>query len=205
MATSEPLETTSPSSAPMSSTHHHAQCHQAGAVPQGFVLGNSANSDFVDLTNEIPPLTTSNTRRMSSTGLTDHDPNGRASKRRRSNSQLPNYEFMLRDVEQASDIVRSLYNQGRPLEKIDLTSVEDDAGFRKVQEDQRRRNQLAQEKKEETQRVASIRRQQELSKIPPKLAAIQCVVCMENMTDITATACGMFASLAFRGIRTDHR
>ena len=138
-------------------------------------------------------------------GLADHDPDGRAPKRRRSNSQLPNYEIMLRDVEEASDIVRSLYNQDRPLEKIDLTSVEDDAGFQKVQEEQRRRNQLAQEKKEETQRIASVKRQQELSKIPPKLAAIQCVVCMENMTDITATACGMCARLAPRGIRTEYR
>ena len=178
--------------------HLQAQRHHAGTASLSFIPEQSTNNDFIDLTSEVPSSTTSRTRRMSPMGLTDHGRDGRAPKRRRSNSHLPNYELMLRDVEEVSDVVRSLYNQDRPLEKIDLTSVEDDAGFRRVQEEQRRRNLLAQEKKEETQRIASVKRQQELSKIPPKLAAIQCVVCMENMTDITATACGMCARPASR-------
>ena len=198
MAAPEPHSPLPPST---SSLRHQAQHHQAGTVPLGFILDHSANNDFIDLTTEVSPPTTSRTYRMSAQILPeDHDPDSRARKRRRSNSQLPAYDLMLQDVDEATNILRSLNNQHRPLEEIDLTSVEDDAGLWKVQEEQRRQNQLAQEKKEETQRVASVKRQQELSRAPPKLTALQCVVCMENMTDITATACGMCAGPFSRGI-----
>ena len=130
---------------------------------------------------------------MSPFGLADRDPDIRPPKRRRPNSTLPAFDtFMYAPNENIYMERNTTEDSNTFTEKIDLTAVDDDAGLQKRQEEQRQRNQQAQEKKEETQRVALVKRQHELSKVPPKLAAIQCVVCMESMTDITATACGMY-------------
>ncbi|KAL6721633.1 hypothetical protein ACLMJK_000737 [Lecanora helva] len=65
----------------------------------------------------------------------------------------------------------------RPIkvEGIDLTGVDDDNGLLKVLEQQR---------------LASIKSQQEEASKPVKLSTLQCIICMENMKDITATSCG---------------
>ena len=61
------------------------------------------------------------------------------------------------------------------LEEVDLRDVEDEKGLSKVLEDQR---------------MATIRAQQEEAARPVKLATLSCVICMEPMTDVTATYCG---------------
>lgn len=53
--------------------------------------------------------------------------------------------------------------------------VDDDAGLSKVLEQQR---------------MATIKAQQEQANKPVKLSTLQCIICMENMKDLTATHCG---------------
>ena len=68
----------------------------------------------------------------------------------------------------------------REVEGIDLTGVDDDKALSKVLEQQR---------------IATIKAQQEQASKPVKLSTIQCIICMENMTDITATSCGTLTSI----------
>ena len=67
--------------------------------------------------------------------------------------------------------------RSEPVEGIDLTGVDDDKGLSKVLEQQR---------------LATIKAQQEQASKPVKLSTLQCIICMENMQDVTATSCGMF-------------
>ena len=53
--------------------------------------------------------------------------------------------------------------------------VDDDAGLSKVLEQQR---------------MATIQAQKEQASRPVKLSTLQCIICMENMKDLTATHCG---------------
>ena len=65
------------------------------------------------------------------------------------------------------------------VEEVDLRDVEDTKGLSKVLEDQR---------------MATIKAQQEQASRPIKLATLSCVICMEAMTDVTATYCGKSSS-----------
>lgn len=38
--------------------------------------------------------------------------------------------------------------------------------------------------------MALIKTQQEEARRPVKLSTVQCIICMENMKDLTATSCG---------------
>ena len=121
------------------------------------------SNDVVDLTQEAstPPRT-----RMPSTS----SPRG-PNKRRRVGSNAsaqPPRRNQRRRIEQ---------NEGVPpdVEEVDLRDVDDDKGLLKVLEDQR---------------MATIKSQQEQASKPVKLATLSCVICMESMTDVTATFCG---------------
>lgn len=61
------------------------------------------------------------------------------------------------------------------IEEVDLRDVDDDRGLSKVLEQQR---------------MATIQAQQEQASKPVKLSTLQCIICMENMRDVTATHCG---------------
>lgn len=79
----------------------------------------------------------------------------------------------------------------RPIAEImDLTKVDDDAGLHKLQEEQRIRHDQQLQRQQEQQQAESIRALHEQSRKPIRISDLQCVVCMENMTDITATHCG---------------
>lgn len=66
-------------------------------------------------------------------------------------------------------------NRADKIDEIDLRDVDDDAGLSKVLEQQR---------------MATIKAQQEQANKPVKLSTLQCIICMENMKDLTATHCG---------------
>ncbi len=120
-------------------------------------------SDFVDLTQETstPPRT-----RMPSTS------SHRGSKKRRQSepdaSIQPPRKNLRRRAERHEDVPPDV-------EEVDLRNVDDDKGLLKVLEDQR---------------MATIKSQQEQASKPVKLATLSCVICMESMTDVTATYCG---------------
>jgi len=78
----------------------------------------------------------------------------------------------------------------RAIDEVDLTKVDDDAGFQKLQEEQQTRHDEQLQKQKEQQQAESIRSLHEQSEKPIRLSDLQCVVCMDNMTNITATYCG---------------
>ena len=84
----------------------------------------------------------------------------------------------------------------RHIDEVDLTKVDDDAGLEKLQEEHRLRReeelQRQHEQQQEQKQAESIRSLHEQSRKPIRLSDLQCVVCMENMKNITATHCGMF-------------
>lgn len=61
------------------------------------------------------------------------------------------------------------------VEEVDLREVDDDDGLSKVLEQQR---------------IVSIKAQQELADKPVNFSSLQCIICMESITDITVTHCG---------------
>lgn len=61
------------------------------------------------------------------------------------------------------------------IEEVDLRDVGNDKGLLKVLEQQR---------------MATIKAQQEQANKPIKLSTLQCIICMENMKDLTSTHCG---------------
>ena len=61
------------------------------------------------------------------------------------------------------------------MEEVDLREVDDDDGLSKVLEQQR---------------LLSIKAQQDLVDKPVNFSSLQCIICMESLTDITATHCG---------------
>lgn len=63
----------------------------------------------------------------------------------------------------------------RAVEEVDLREVDDDDGLSKVLEQQR---------------LLSIKAQQDLADKPVNFSSLQCIICMESLTDITATHCG---------------
>jgi len=73
---------------------------------------------------------------------------------------------------------------------MDLTKVDDDAGLHKLQEQRRIRHDQHLHRQQEQQKAESIRALHEQSRKPLRISDLQCVVCMENMTNITATHCG---------------
>ena len=129
------------------------------------------SSDFVDLTEDIhSPLQPRMPSASSHRG---------SNKRRRvdSNTSAPSPRGSQgRKTELRHDVPPAV-------EEVDLRDVEDDKGLSKVLEDQR---------------MATIKAQQEQASRPVKLATLSCVICMEPMTNVTATYCGKSSSLYFQ-------
>lgn len=122
------------------------------------------SSDFVDLTGEADTLL----RARMSCASPQRGPN----KRRRvgSNASASSPRGNQRRKTQSQNAVPPA------VEEVDLRDVDDDKGLSKVLEDQR---------------MATIKAQQEQASRPVKLATLSCVICMDQMTDVTATYCGM--------------
>jgi hypothetical protein len=78
--------------------------------------------------------------------------------------------------------------QPRPPEAVDLTEVNDDMQLEKWQEKQRLERSAEQLRNEQMR--AAITAQEERDKGPQKIPNLQCVVCMDNLINITATHCG---------------
>lgn len=94
----------------------------------------------------------------------------RASKNPRDTSSAPSNPAKRRKTEASQSSVRT-----REIEEVDLRDVDEDNRLSKVLEQQR---------------MATIRAQQEQANRPVKLSTLQCIICMESMTDLTATHCG---------------
>ena len=73
---------------------------------------------------------------------------------------------------------------------LDLTEVEGREALYKVQEEQRERHLALQEQQNQLVKE-SVRAQEPETKGPFRLGQIQCVICMDSMTDLTATHCGI--------------
>lgn len=75
-----------------------------------------------------------------------------------------------------------LKNENTAVEEVDLREVDDDQGLSKILHDQQ---------------AATIKaQQQQESETPLTLSTVQCVVCMDSMTDMTVTHCGKCIKLA---------
>ena len=92
------------------------------------------------------------------------------SKNPRETSSSPLNPAKRRKTEASQSSVRT-----REIEEVDLRDVDEDNRLSKVLEQQR---------------MATIRAQQEQANRPVKLSTLQCIICMESMTDLTATHCG---------------
>lgn len=66
-------------------------------------------------------------------------------------------------------------SDAQTVEEVDLRDVDDDKGLSRVLEQQR---------------MATIKAQQEQADMPVKLSTKQCIICMDQMTNITVTHCG---------------
>ena len=82
-----------------------------------------------------------------------------------------------------------------PSEILDLTEVEGTNALHKVQEEQRERHVALQEQQNQLLKE-SVQAQEPENKGPFKLGQVQCVICMDNMTDMTATHCGQYSFLS---------
>lgn len=127
-------------------------------------------NDFVDLTDDnadpdMPP--TRNRRRPSRpppSGSASSQGADRPSKRRKT-AASPKHQ-------------KPVKKEDSDIEEIDLKDVDDDSGLSKALQKQQEMAIKAQRKEE--------------SDKPLKLSSLQCIICLENMTDITATSCGEF-------------
>lgn len=78
-------------------------------------------------------------------------------------------------------------------EEVDLTSVEDSAGLKRLQEEQRARHKLSTQDRQNRLLQDSLETQVPKNKGPIRLGELTCIICMENMTDMTATHCGKYS------------
>ena len=149
-------------------------------------------SGFVDLTQEDSPNTMPAVRRSAlhrspgirhtprstalraSTSRRTSDAPSNPAKRRKTNNAVskssPTSQMPGRSIQRPNSLTHMP-------ESIDLTEVDDDSSLSKVLEQQR---------------LALIKAQQEEARKPVKLATVQCIICMENMKDLTATSCGRY-------------
>lgn len=64
----------------------------------------------------------------------------------------------------------------KDIAELDLREVDDDESFARIIEEQR---------------IASVKAQHEQAEKPVSFSSLQCIICMEPMTNITVTHCGM--------------
>lgn len=127
-----------------------------------------ALTGFVDLTSDSsPPTMTSTCKRKV--------PRAQGS---REGSSGPAKRFK---TSQEDAGVSKARDQGTKIEEVDLRDVDNDKDITDILENQR---------------TAAINAQKEEADKPLRLSGMQCIICMETMTNITATHCGKFSSLS---------
>ena len=86
----------------------------------------------------------------------------------------------------------SIFEDGHRNKKLKISASQSSSRVQKVEEIDLRDvdDERALSKLLETQRMATIKAQQEQASRPVKLSTLQCIICMENMKDMTATHCG---------------
>ena len=124
-------------------------------------------SEFVDLTNEASPPTmppTTRTKRRASRSIPSDAPSTAESsnKRRKTALRGEGREKMMKEVIDPAE--------------VDLTQVNDDNSLDKVLETQ--------------QEMAIKAQREEQGDKPVRFSGLQCIICLETMTNITATHCG---------------
>lgn len=154
-------------------------------------LGLHPNLDgFIDLTGDAsPPASNISTQRRQRS----HSVSGeRTTKRRRVEARVEvpqRTNFLNTILQQTPQPQPATVQEPVAAEQVDLTGVDDDAGLRKLQNEQRLRHDAA-EKQKSKLLSDSIQSQRERDNQPVRFSTLQCVVCMENMVSITATHCG---------------
>ena len=125
-------------------------------------------NDFVDLTDDHPDLDMPSTR----SGPRPSRPPPSAS----ASSQGADRPSKRRKTAAGPEHQRSVKKEDPEVEEIDLKDVDDDNGLSKALQKQQEMAIKAQRKEE--------------SDKPVKLSSLQCIICLESMTDITVTSCG---------------
>lgn len=128
----------------------------------------SSSRQYIDLTNDIP---------------SKHDTatlEERSRKRRRLPHRKSSSQNSLRSkrIVQTHSVKVEEQSAIPAVEEVDLRDVDDDKALSRVLEEQRQ---------------ATIRAQQAQAAIPIKLGSLQCIICMDAMSDVTATFCGKYS------------
>lgn len=140
-----------------------------GSIDSFDLPTNPTLSDFVDLTNaNSPPNMASGTKRRptASRSTTTSVAGGGPNKRRKVTAGVK------------KESARGVKNENLVIEEVDLRDVDDDDGLSK-----------ALQKQQES--VIKAQRDEECGK-PMRLSGLQCVVCLDNIKDMTATQCGAY-------------
>ncbi|KAL8710034.1 MAG: hypothetical protein Q9220_005305 [cf. Caloplaca sp. 1 TL-2023] len=133
--------------------------------------------DFVDLTSTTPPATTmapatARKRRASSSTASRGAGGGTSGSSAYANKRRKTADEGIKEE-----------TEDRKVEQLDLVDLDDEAGLSKVLE---------------RQQAATIKEQQAAAgqaDAPTKLSTVQCIICMEPITDMTVTHCGKLFSV----------
>jgi len=133
-----------------------------------------SSSSYVDLTQDSSPSTMPPARRTQ-TSVHPRPPQRRNALRGSLSEHLSEEPSNPAKRRKTGTEVSQSSQRRHKIEELDLRDVDDDRGLSKVLEQQR---------------MATIKAQQEQANKPVKMSTLQCIICMENMKDLTATHCG---------------
>jgi hypothetical protein len=152
--------------------------------------GNTPDDNFIDLTGDSSPLPAARPQSQP-TGRSDQEPER---KRRRVAEDLdaqPGGSSTDLQSRPATQPAADLASPGRDntIDEVDLTRVEDDADLRRHREERARRQKNVEEQQQQLLNE-SIASQPLISSGSSTLSQLSCIICMETITDLTATHCG---------------
>lgn len=153
-------------------------------TPDTYGGSNSIFDDLINLSGASSPRIASNTRDSSVVDLTESSPPTMAPttlKRKASHSESQPSIKRGRE-EAATDSSPAQLKPRLPssdVEEIDLVDVDDDEAYSNYQS-------------QSQAEALKLQRQEEADK-PIKLSDFQCIICLDNPTDLTVTFCGMYA------------
>lgn len=126
----------------------------------------SRTSSIVDLTESSPVMTASQIKKRKTSGEASEVPT-----KRRKESLTPKKH-------RASSETSSSQLDNNNIEELDLVAIDDDAKYADFRSKQ--------------QADLIKQQQEEAANKPVKLAAFQCIICLDNPTDLTVTHCGIY-------------
>ena len=167
-------------------------------------LRRRAEDGFIDLTRELTP---SPPRSLGPHGTSPYaNGDARTLKRRRLDGEMRHREPTQEPIASSStQQTRNAYEVDLTgdldFEEVDMTGVDDEIGLRRIQNAQRERHEMQNKVHEKQNQLLkdSVQAQTTESKGPIRLGQLQCVICLENMTNITATHCGKSGVFALVG------